>query len=229
MLIVFEGIDGAGKNTQTGLLTQHIACEGHSSAVFSFPRYGLNPFARAIPRYLNGEFGGLDDVAPELAALLYAGDRFSTRDELRDACNENAVVICDRYVPSNLAHQAAKLPEERRDAFIKWILEIEYEIYQLPKPDITLFLDVPIGVSQKLIYERGKRSYTDEQADIHERAVDYMDRCREIFLQLATKHVGGSWARVICADDAGNMRPAAEISEDIWRAVRPLLLQQPPR
>ena len=96
MLIVFEGIDGAGKNTQTGLLTQKVACEGLSSTVFSFPRYGLNPFARAIARYLAGEFGGLDQVAPELAALLYAGDRFTTRDEILEACKTSDVVICDR-------------------------------------------------------------------------------------------------------------------------------------
>lgn len=229
MLIVFEGIDGAGKNTQTGLLTQRVACEGMTSAVFSFPRYGLNPFAQAISRYLNGEFGGLDHVAPELAALLYAGDRFTTRDELIEACAENDLVICDRYVSSNLAHQAAKLPADKREAFIHWLTEIEHGVYGLPKADLTLFLDVPSNVSQKLIHERGKRAYTEEQADIHERAEDYLARCHEIFLQLAEKHVGGPWARVVCTDAEGALRAPEDIGADIWRAIHPLLLQQPPR
>lgn len=229
MLIVFEGIDGAGKNTQTGLLTQRVACEGNSSAVFSFPRYGLNPFARAIPRYLNGEFGGLDQVAPELAALLYAGDRFTTRDELLEACEKHDIVICDRYVSSNLAHQAAKLPRNKRKAFIQWLTEIEHDVYKMPKADLTLFLDVPIAVSQRLIQERGKRAYTEEQADIHERAEDYLARCRELYLDLADEHAGGPWKRIACADIQDNMRSAEEISADIWAAVLPILLQQPPR
>jgi len=227
MLIVFEGIDGAGKNTQTGLLTQRVACEGMSSAVFSFPRYGLNPFARAISRYLNGEFGGLDEVAPELAALLYAGDRFTTRDELIESLSENKLVICDRYVSSNLAHQAAKLPEAERENLMKWILEVEYETYGLPKPDLTLFLDVPVGVSQRLIQERGKRTYTELQADIHERAQDYLATCREVFVHMAENHIGGRWARVVCTDNDGALLPAETIGNEIWNAIRPLILQQP--
>lgn len=226
MLIVFEGIDGAGKNTQTGLLTQKVACEGLSSTVFSFPRYGLNPFARAIARYLAGEFGGLDQVAPELAALLYAGDRYTTRDEILDACKTSDVVICDRYVPSNLAHQAAKLPDAQRRAFMDWILEIEHEVYGLPKPDLIFYLDVPISVSQKLIHARGKRSYTDEQADIHERAQDYLARCREIFLHMAEHRIGGRWARVLCTEDDALRAPEA-IAADIWSVVQPALLKQP--
>lgn len=229
MLIVFEGIDGAGKNTQTGLLTQRVACEGLSSAVFSFPRYGLNPFARAISRYLNGDFGSLEQVAPEMAALLYAGDRFTTRDELHEAVEENDIVICDRYVSSNLAHQAAKLAEDKREALMKWILEIEYQAYGLPKPDLTLFLDVPVGVSQKLIQERGKRVYTEMQADIHERAQDYLATCREVFLHMAEQHIGGRWARVVCTGSDGHLLSADAIGNEIWNAIRPLVLQQPAR
>jgi len=229
MLIVFEGIDGAGKNTQTGLLTQRVACEGLSSAVFSFPRYGLNPFARGISRYLNGEFGGLEQVAPELAALLYAGDRYATRNELLEALDTHDIVLCDRYVSSNLAHQAAKLPESERTTLMDWILEIEYDAYQLPKPDLTLFLDVPVSVSERLILERGKRSYTEMQADIHERAKDYLANCRDVFVQLAEHHVGGRWSRVVCTGNDGSLLPAETIGNEIWNAIRPLILQQPAR
>lgn len=226
MLIVFEGIDGAGKNTQTGLLTQRVACEGMSSAVFSFPRYGLNPFARAIARYLNGEFGGLDAVAPELAALLYSGDRFSTRDEIQEALGEKSLVICDRYVSSNLAHQAAKLPHEKRDDFIQWLIEIEHDTYGLPRADLTFFLDVPVETSQQLMRDRGKRAYTEEQTDIHERAVDYLTECRDVFLHLAAHDICGTWHRIACTDARGAMRVPEEIGEEIWRAVRPLLLER---
>src|SRR5258706_13130245 len=109
MLVAIEGIDGAGKNTQSGLLRDRAHAAGIRTTVFSFPRYGTNSFSDAIARYLNGEFGDVMEVAPYLAGALYAGDRFAAREDLLGATCTYDLVICDRYVHSNLAHQAAKL------------------------------------------------------------------------------------------------------------------------
>src|SRR3954452_20357395 len=108
LLLAIEGIDGAGKGTQAARLAETAAERGHSVASFSFPLYDDNPFSRAVADYLNGEFGGAGEVHPELAALLYAGDRFHARPQLVEAIRDHDLVVCDRYVGSNMAHQGGK-------------------------------------------------------------------------------------------------------------------------
>jgi len=223
MLIVIEGIDGAGKNTQTRLLRERMEEAGRTTTSFSFPQYGQNPFSLAIARYLNGEFGGVNDVAPEMAAMLYAGDRFATRDALVAACAAHDLVICDRYVSSNLAHQAAKLPEERWPEFMEWLLDIEYKIFNMPKPELTLFLDVPPDTSQNLVMRKDKRDYTELRADIHEANAGYLERTRQAFSYLARNNVGGAWYSLQCTDGGGNMRSIEDIASELWQVLAPRL------
>src|SRR5258705_6310223 len=118
MLVAIEGIDGSGKGTQTQLLRDRAHQDGLTCAVFWFPQYQSNAFGRAVGKYLNGAYGRAEQVPPQLAALLYAGDRYAARNELCAALTSHDLVICDRYVPSNMAHQAAKLPPEVRPEFI---------------------------------------------------------------------------------------------------------------
>ncbi len=125
MLVVIEGIDGSGKNTQTGLLLEAVRARGLRAETFSFPRYTEGPFAQAIADYLNGRFGPASQVPPRLAALLYAGDRFAAKAELEAALGAADVVVCDRYVASNLAHQGAKLPQAERPAFVRWVCDLD--------------------------------------------------------------------------------------------------------
>ena len=114
MLVVLEGIDGSGKGTQARLLVDALARRGFTARLFSFPCYDETFFGREVGRYLNGAFGDLHSVPPEFAALLYAGDRLEKRDELLVALRDADVVVCDRYVPSNFAHQAARTGEAIR-------------------------------------------------------------------------------------------------------------------
>src|SRR5437764_10848036 len=129
MLIAIEGIDGSGKHTQAELLKGKIRSLGKSTEVLSFPRYGQTLFAKCIAAYLNGEFGDLTSISPKSAALLYAGDRFESRDAIRQLSASQDVLIFDRYVASNLAHQAARVSNDLREDFISWLAKIEYEVF----------------------------------------------------------------------------------------------------
>ena len=220
MLIVIEGIDGAGKNTQTTMLRAKFAAAGHTVACLSFPNYGQTVFSASIADYLNGKLGDLHDVAPQFAALLYAGDRFETRGTLHALAAGHDLLLCDRYVASNLAYQGAKLPAAQRGAFLDWIARIEYEVYGLPPADLTIFLDVPVATAVELIARKKQRSYTDKKADLHEADRAYLESCRSVYLDLAARQTGGPWAVISCVGADGAIRDAAAINADIWAAIK---------
>ncbi len=192
---------------------------GLSVSVFSFPGYAKNVFGEAIGRYLNGEFGDVDAVAPQLASLLYAGDRFATSEDLRRRCREQDLVLCDRYVPSNLAHQAAKLPRDQREAFLSWITHIEYGIYGVPRPDLVVYLDVPVEWAIQLVRRKKARDYTQLKADIHEKNEDYLYRCRNVYVSLAQKNHGGPWVTVPCTTLGGELLSPEEVNTTVWQTI----------
>jgi dTMP kinase len=220
VLVAIEGIDGAGKGTQAELFRQRATAEGISCAVLSFPRYGENAFARAIAAYLNGDFGPSDSVPGRLAALLYAGDRFAARPALLDALDSHEVLVCDRYVASNMAHQAAKLPPAQRDDLIAWLAEIEFGIYQMPSPELTVLLDMPLDAARELVRRKAARSYTSLTEDIHERDRQFMSSSRDVFLALAeAEAAGGKWSRIDCGGAAGAPRSSASIAQEVWNVI----------
>lgn len=224
MLIAIEGIDGAGKYTQSTSLMAESQKLGVSAEIVSFPRYGKTLFAKSIADYLNGAFGDLSSVPPQLVALLYAGDRFESLALVKQLTRTYGLVICDRYVASNLAYQAAKLDHDERQKFISWLAQIEYEIFGLPKADLTIYLDIPPSQALELIYKKSPRSYTTEATDIHERNTNYLARCREVYRMLADMNFGGRWLTIQCVSSNGSIRPISEIHDDIWRAVRTKIL-----
>jgi dTMP kinase len=220
LLLAIEGIDGAGKGTQAALLAETAARTGYRVASFSFPRYDDNPFSVAIAAYLNGELGGLDEVHPALSALLYACDRFHARPELVAALEQHDLVVCDRYVASNLAHQGAKLEGEARARLLDWLLDVEYREFALPRPDLVVLLDAPAALARELVGRKGARAYTTLEADIHESAAGHADASRAIYLELARSD---GWLVVQAAAVAGALRDVDEIAAEIWTAVEPLL------
>jgi dTMP kinase len=215
MLVAIEGIDGSGKGTQAKLLLQRLVELGRPARLFSFPQYEHSFFGQEIGRYLNGHFGELNAVHPSLAALLYAGDRFEARDALGRLLGEGSVVVCDRYVGSNQAHQAAKLPPEERPAFFDWIEKLEYGVFGLPRPDLVIFLDLPPVIATELVHRKEARSYTDQAADIHEADWDYMRRVYGTYQQLAASH---GWTRIPCVEN-GELRSAEAIRDAMWSEV----------
>ncbi len=223
LLVALEGIDGSGKGTQARLLHQRLQQSGVSSTIIAFPRYQETLFGRAIARYLNGEFGPLERIPPEFAALLFAGDRFESRELIERCRRRYDCVIFDRYVPSNVAHQGARVPCERRAEFCSWLEQIEYDVYELPRPELVIWLDVPPEVAQQLVARKGARRYTALKADLHEADVEYLAAVRTMYGRLAADR---HWRRVpLEREPGGALRSIEEVHEDVWHAVTELLAQ----
>lgn len=215
-LIALEGIDGSGKGTQAARLHAELTQRGRSCQLWSFPRYQHSRFGKQIGDFLNGRFGALDQVHPTLASLLFAGDRLEARPQLLDSLQSHDVVICDRYVPSNIAHQSAKAQGEQRAELIRWIEFVEYELFALPRTDLVLWLDMPVPEAQRLIAFKSKRAYTDAAADLHEANPQYLNDVRTVYTHLA--ETNPAWIRVPCVVQE-RLRTADEIGEEILRTA----------
>jgi dTMP kinase len=215
-LVAIEGIDGSGKGTQAKRLLERLKAEGRRATLLSFPRYDATFFGRAVGDFLNGAFGSLDQVHPFFSALLFAGDRFESRSLLADALAGNDVVVLDRYVASNVAHQAARLEGTARERLIAAIEYLEFELYHLPRPDLVVLLDLSVSQAQRLIANKPARSYTERSADIQEADSDYLARVRELYLDLARNE--SNWSVIGC-EQQGSLRPVGDISEEIGSLV----------
>ena len=157
MFIVLEGLDGAGKSTQVAMLRRMFEERGVRSEYVHFPRFDAPVYGELIARFLRGEFGGVEEVDPYLVALLFAGDRAEAAPQIRQWLAEGRAVILDRYVYSNVAYQCAKLPEgEPRRRLARWILDLEFGHNDLPRPDLSLFLDVPLPLPKAALRRRAK-------------------------------------------------------------------------
>ncbi|HEY3968557.1 MAG TPA: thymidylate kinase [Planctomycetaceae bacterium] len=213
MLIDLEGIDGSGKGTQARRLCDRFTQSGVSAALVSFPRYEATLFGRAVGDFLNGRFGSLNQVHPFLVSLLFAGDRFESKQYLLEAIARHEVVVLDRYVPSNVAHQASKLDGALRTELAARILDIEFDIFGLPRPDLVLLLDLPVSMAQQLIAKKSARQYTDRKADIQEADANYLGRVREVYHELAAAEP--NWQVIACCDSE-RLRTVDEIHQLIW-------------
>ena len=215
-LVVIEGIDGSGKGTQAARLDDALRAAGKRCVLFSFPRYQETQFGAKIADFLNGRFGRLDDVSPFLVSLLFAGDRFESRATLLKAIVDNDIVLCDRYVASNIAHQAAKVDGEERRELIRWVQYIEHNLYDLPRADQTIFLDVPVRHATQLIARKAQRTYTDRAADLQESDAEYLQKVHDVYRQLATDGTGWSRIDCLCGDEIKSMD---QIAGEVLQAV----------
>ncbi len=215
VLVEIEGIDGSGKGTQAALLASAAEARGLRAATFSFPTYDGNPFSNAVSDYLNGAFGAADEVHPELAGLLYACDRWHTRPQLLAALEANDLVVLDRYVGSNLGHQASKLEGAERERVLAWLLEVEYGAFALPRPDAVVLLDAPAAIARERVSRKEARAYTTLEADIHEADIDHSSTARDVYLEIAERE---GWHVVPTAE-----RGVDAIAADVWAIVEALL------
>jgi dTMP kinase len=222
--IVLEGIDGSGKRTQLERLASALAQRGVAHACLSFPRYeGF--FGRLVARFLNGEFGPLEGVDPHFSALLYAGDRLEAKPYLEAELTSGAAVLADRYIASNLAHQGARVARERREEFLRWLRQLEYEIYGLPVEDLVVYLRLPAAAAQGLVGRKGVRDYTTLRRDLQEADLSHLEAASEVYDGLARQR---NWVTIECLDAARTLRPPDSIHREVLAAVETRLFSGTP-
>ena len=219
-LIAIEGIDGSGKHTQAKLLEHTLASQGYTVYATGFPQYD-SWFGNMVGKFLNGELGSLESVDPHFSALLYAGDRFEAKSRIQSALNEGKIVLVDRYVASNLAHQVARAPVEQRSEFLRWIEHLEYFIYGMPRENLILYLRVPPSQAQKLVGQKGERNYTRATHDLLEKSLRHLEDAAEMYDMLSRSK---PWATVQCFDaQSRSLRIPEEISREVHCAVQSVL------
>ena len=202
--VVFEGIDGSGKATQVKLLSKKLKIPHE---VISFPRYGNNPHADQIKKYLKGELGKKEKISPYEISLEYAGDRALAKSQIAKWLKDGKLVIADRYVSSSKAHLGAQLPESERQKFINWLDDLEYETNNIPREDLVIFLYIPPEISQKNI--------TSKEKDILEKDLEHQKNTGKIYLELAKNP---KWVTINCIKN-GKMRNKNEINKEIRRVL----------
>ena len=213
-LIVIEGTDGSGKPTQFRSLTERMTREGRQFQKLVFPQYAEESSA-LIRMYLGGEFGSKpSDVNAYAASAFYAVDRYASYKKVWGQWYEQGgLVLSDRYTTSNAVHQASKEPAEKQGEFLKWLYEFEYDKLGLPRPDLTIYLDVPTDFTEKMM--RSREAATNTHADIHEQDLEYLATCRRTG-KAAAEFYG--WTVINCVRD-GEMRSIEDIHEEIYSHV----------
>ena len=225
MFIVLEGLDGAGKSTQIRMLRQLFADRSVESEYVHFPRFDSPVYGQLIARFLRGEFGGVQEVDPYLVALIFAGDRADAAPQIRQWLAEGKAVGLDRYVYSNVGFQCAKLPAgEERDRLADWIVNLEFGHNALPRPDLSLFLDVPFAFTERKLSEAREgddRDYLQGGQDIHEASLQLQQDVRSVYLASAAKDP--SLRVVDCSDASGAMESPEGIFAKIRAELIPIL------
>ena len=215
--IVIEGLDGSGKSTQMKKFNAYLKSQNIDSEYLHFPRTDAPVYGDLISRFLRGELGANDQVHPYLVALLFAGDRADTKQQLDAWLAAGKTIVLDRYVYSNVAFQCAKLPTQRaQDELREWILETEYNHFKIPKPDMSIFLDVLFAfIQQNLANNRSgdDRSYLQGQEDIHEQDLHFQEKVRQMYLRAA--ETSDELHVLSCVSPEGKMKQADVIFNEL--------------
>lgn len=221
ILIAVDGVDASGKQTQTELLVKRLEAEGKKVRLVSFPAYD-KPSSSLVKMYLGGEFGNRpEDVSAYAASSFFAADRFATyKTDWEKDYNDGTIIIADRYVSSNMIHQAGKISDmAEKDKFLSWLDDFEYGIYTLPRPDKTIFLDMPVSWGIKLMAERANKITGQSKKDIHESDEKYLNDSYKNAIYVAEKF---GWERVVCASDSG-VRSVEDIHEEIYSKIKDII------
>lgn len=216
-LIVIDGTDGSGKATQTKLLVEKLKKEGLQVEIADFPQYGEKS-ASMVEDYLNGKFGTSEEVGPYRASIFYACDRYAASLKIKKWLNEGKIVISNRYVSSNMGHQAGKIKEkEEKDKFLDWLLNLEFNIFDIPEPDINILLYMPPEIGQKLVDKKGHRDYVNgEKRDIHEADLNHLKDAAEAYKYVSLKY---GWVIIDCAPN-NELMPIEEIGEILYNKIK---------
>lgn len=214
-LIIIEGLDGSGKSTQTALIEKYLESSGISFRKIKLPDYN-SPSSTLVKMYLDGKFGkSADDVNAYAAGAFYAVDRYASYmlNWKKDYDNKS-VILADRYATSNSIYQMEKIPRDKWDEYLEWSADFEYNRIGIPKPDLVIYLDMPVEISQSLMTSRYNGN--ESKKDVHEADVEYLTKCRNSALYAAYKQ---GWAVVPCSDGE-NPLPVDEIHKTIIDIIK---------
>jgi len=228
--IVIEGIDGSGKSTQEKLLTRSLKKEGYKVSFIDFPQHGRKS-AGLVDEYLTGKYGSAEEVSPYQASIFYACDRYDASFKIRDWLKKGRIVLADRYIGSNIGHQGGKIKNKgERKKYLKWLYNLEYGIFKIPKPDINFILKVPPKIAQTLsekITDKKKKAqkkgYLSHKKDIHEKDLNHLKNTEKAYLDIAREFP--KEFRLIECFKNGNLLPPETIHQEILRIVKKILLR----
>ncbi len=215
--IVIAGTDGSGKGTQTKVLKKRLISKGYDVESIDFPQYDKKS-SGLVQNYLNGKYGGSDEVGPYRASIFFACDRYDASFKIRKWLKEGKIVICNRYVSGNMGHQAGKIEDkEKKDEFLDWLHNLEYNIFEIPKPDLNILLYMPCEYGYKLIEKKKSRKYLNgKKRDIHEKDLDHLKKSELAYLYVSKKF---DWERIDCVKDE-EILSIEEISDKVYDKVK---------
>ncbi|WP_101475179.1 dTMP kinase [Fusobacterium sp.] len=219
-LIVIEGTDSSGKETQTKKLYERLLSEGKNVRKISFPNYD-SPACEPVKMYLAGKFGdNASKVNPYPISTMYAIDRYASyKMDWGNFLQNGGIIITDRYTTSNMVHQASKIEDkEEKEKYLQWLEDLEYNKMELPKPDMVIFLNMPTDMAAKLMAERKNKITGESQKDIHEKNKEYLKKSYDNACEIAKKY---SWQEIKCVDT--ELKSIEDIGEEIYNLVSSLL------
>jgi dTMP kinase len=220
--IVIDGTDGSGKATQTSLLVEELKAGGYAVEMTDFPQYG-NKSAGLVEEYLNGKYG---QVSPEAASIFYAIDRFDASFKIRKWLDEGRIVISNRYVTANAGHQGGKIKDDYdRLKFFKWLDNLEYNIFGIPKPDLNIILHMPAEMAQKLVDKKSSnvREYVNgKKRDLHEADINHLKNAEKVYLQISKLFPN---TKLVECTERGKLLSPEEVHNKVWELVRRITLK----
>ncbi|HRY63256.1 MAG TPA: dTMP kinase [Patescibacteria group bacterium] len=217
-LIIIEGIDGSGKTTQTRLLIEQLRKKGKKVKSIHFPQHGQEVFGNLVDAYLQGEFGPAPKIDYRLASTLYALDRFEAKSKIERWLKSGHWVVLDRYAESNFGHQGGKIKNIKKQCqVLKWLYNLDYVVLKNPKPDLVLFLNVPVKEVIRLLDKTGKAK------DEHEKDVNFLKNSRQAYL-LACQNFK-YWKNINCVEN-GQLLSIEKIHQKIWGIIKRLNIKR---
>lgn len=218
-IVVIEGLDASGKDTQSKLLQERLENEGYETFKLDLPYYS-DPSSTLVKMYLGGELGDKpSDVNAYAASTFYAVDRYASfKKHWQKEYESDKIIVANRYTTSNASHQMTKLSEDEWDDYLEWLFEFEYKKMGIPEPDCVIFLDMPVEISQKLLMKRYQGD--SGKKDVHERDVEYLRACHKAAAYASKKL---SWNVILCGE---NMEPFSfeYISQKVYDCVKKEIL-----
>ena len=219
-LIVIDGTDGSGKATQTKLLIKRLQKTGRRVKYVDFPQYGKKS-AGPIEDYLNGHYGTAEELGAYIPSMFFAVDRYAASKQIRKYLKDGFVVISNRYVTANMAHQGGKIKSAKdREKFYNWLDELEYTFFKIPKPNLGIILHLPAKISAKLLKKRGPTYYIgSKKGDIHEKSSEHLRAAEKIYQHIAEKFR----YPVVEGYVDGKLQTPDEIHEKVYKIVKKYL------